>query len=320
MLSQVKGQDQAISFLRRQAEGKVGVPLLLVGEDGTGKRFASIQLAKETFCQEGKQETCGCADCHQIDKGVHPDLLILGSEAGKDIGINPVREMLEAALSHPSVAPVRIFILDGADKLTGPAANAILKTLEEPARSTRFVLLTETKNRVIPTIRSRCGEVIFERLPEDLVMQELLHFEEDNAKALVYARMAEGSLGRAIRYWGAGSLRLRDQVLSLIEQGLTGDVSSLFSQVDTMAQSLPFALRLMEQATHDIAMIDLPYARIYNVDAVDRIRSIAESFGAARFAKFRSNLNAVVLCHLRSPRLNLPFHIKTLFVTSFQGS
>lgn len=318
MLSKIRGQDSALSFLRRVADGSSKIPLLLLGEDGTGKRFASIQLVTEMFCQEGKVDGCACADCHQIEKGVHPDLFILGSEGGKDIGIEPVRELLEAALSNPSMAPCRVFILDGVDRLTMPAANALLKTLEEPARTTRFVLLAENKARVIPTIRSRSGEVIFERLAEDLVMEELRRFEEDHTKALVYTRMAEGSLGRAIRYWGAGSLALRDQVLSLLELGLTGDVSSLFSQVDAMSQSLPLALRFMEQATHDIAMIHLDATRIYNVDAHERITAICQQISADSFKRFRFKLNEVLLRSSRT-RINLAFHVKTLFVDAFQG-
>jgi DNA polymerase-3 subunit delta' len=316
MLSAVKGQDRALSYLRRVAEGST-VPLLLVGEEGTGKRFASMQLAKEMFCQAGKSEDCPCVDCHQIDKGIHPDLLVVSPEDGKDIGIDVVRGVLERAMSNPSMAPARLFILDGADRMTMPAANALLKTLEEPSSKTRFVLLAESRLKVIPTIRSRCGEVLFERMAENLVIAGLQYFEKDHTKALVYGRMAEGSLGRALRLWGSGSLRLRDQVLALIELGLTGDVSPLFSQVDSMSQSLPFALRLMEQATHDIVMVHLDPDRIYNVDARDRIVAISRSFRAEAFHLFKSKLSQLILRHARS-RINLPFHVKTLFVEAFQ--
>jgi len=319
MLSAVRGQGNALPFLRRLAEGKAISPLLLVGEEGTGKRFASIQLAKEMLCQESKVENCPCANCYQIDKAVHPDILILSPEDGKEIGIAPVREMIEQALLNPLMGSVRFFIVDGVDRMTMPAANAILKTLEEPHHTTRFLLLAELKTKVIPTIRSRCGEVIFERLTEDLVMAGLQRFEKDDAKALVYARMAEGSLGRAIRLWGSGSLRLRDQVLSLIELGLTGDVSPLFSQVDSMSQSLPFALRLMAHATHDIAMIRVDPTRIYNVDAHERVATIARTINVDAFHRFRAGLNTLLLRQERT-RINLPFHVKTLFIDAFQGS
>jgi len=150
-------------------------------------------------------------------------------------------------------------------------------------------------------------------------MAGLQRFEKDDAKALVYARMAEGSLGRAIRLWGSGSLRLRDQVLSLIELGLTGDVSPLFSQVDSMSQSLPFALRLMAHATHDIAMIRVDPTRIYNVDAHERVATIARTINVDAFHRFRAGLNTLLLRQERT-RINLPFHVKTLFIDAFQGS
>jgi DNA polymerase-3 subunit delta' len=319
MLKEVHGQDHALLFLKRVATLEPSMPLLLIGEEGTGRRFACTHLAKEAFCSGTKEPGCTCIDCVQIGQHVHPDFIVLTPEGDKDIGIDAIRDVLEQATSYPSMAPVKMFVLDGADRLTVPAANALLKTLEEPPRTTRFLLLAEKFARVLPTIRSRCGRINFARLPEAVISTEVSRFEKNDAKALVYARIADGSIGRAVRHWGAGSLRQRDQVLTWIELALSGDFSSLFSQVDTMNQHLSSLLRFLDQVIHDLLMVRVDPTRMINVDASERLSEISSRMSDQNIQRLRSGALLVGERASRA-RINLAFHVKTLFLEAFQGN
>ena len=134
MLDEVQGQEDGVRHLRRVVAGQLVSPLLLVGEEGTGRRFATLQAIREMFCTGTRRPDCSCPDCIQVTAGAHPDLMIVEA-TDKDIGIDSIRDALERAGSFPAVAPVRVFLIDGADRMTVPAANALLKTLEEIGRA-----------------------------------------------------------------------------------------------------------------------------------------------------------------------------------------
>jgi DNA polymerase-3 subunit delta' len=251
---------------------------------------------------------------------VHLDFKVVSPADGKDIGIDAMREVIETAGISPTTAPLRLFVIDGADRMTSAAANALLKTLEEPPETSRFFLLAEQMQRVIPTIRSRCGKVPFSRLPESVVVAELSKFERDNTKALVYARMADGSLGRATRYWGAGRLRTRDQAWTLLEQGFSGDLSSLFSAVDAVTQDIPLVLRFLELILHDFLMIHHEPGRIVNVDLADKINALASEGVLVKALPRLLTGTRVIRDRMRASKINAAFHMKTLFVEAFSGN
>jgi DNA polymerase-3 subunit delta' len=316
MLSEVYGQDSAIPRLRRLTEKDVACALLIDGEEGTGRRFATTQAIKEALCSGTHEVGCTCYDCTQIDRGTHPDVTVVVPEGDKDLGIDAIRDLIEISKSYPSMSALRFFVIDGADRLTSAASNALLKTLEQPPPTSRFVLLTENYRDVMPTIRSRCGRITFSRLSENIVLSLLQRFESDPTKALVCARIADGSIGRAIRYWGSGRLHLRDQVLSLLELGLMGDLSSLFSKIEGIGQSLSLALRFLDQLLYDLLIMQYDTSRMINVDVVERLAAIRPKLTRTAEQKLVSGLRQIV-SRSRIGKINTAFHLKTLFVDTF---
>lgn len=310
MLSEVKGQSEGVRYLRRVVEGRVSSPLLLVGPEGVGRRFAVLAAAKEEFSASG-----GSAyHVAQIVRGIHPDVITIQSEDGvKDIGIGEIRDLLETVESYPSSAPKRYVILDGADKLTDAAANALLKTLEEPPATTRFFLLAQNARSVIPTIRSRCGEIRFAPLPERFLVDFLCEHTEDAGKALVYARISNGSVGRALQYLGSGRLTLRDEMLSLLKLGLGGDLSSLFSAVGK-ATNLRLGLHFLEHILHDLVMLPYNANALTNQDIAQELAVLRPRLGEKRLWALVDAVHGVG--HL-SPSMNLAFHVKSAFATIF---
>lgn len=310
MLADVQGQDEGVLFLRRFVEGKLTSPLLLVGEAGVGRCFSVVQAVKEVFCSAGRESGCACLDCVQVDQRTHSDFTLLTPEAeDKDIGVAAIREIVDLANSWPSQAPWRVVVIDGADHMTVAAANALLKTLESPPARTTFFLLTENYGKVLPTIRSRCGKVPYRTLPEGLVLSKLSEFETDPAKALVYARMGEGSIGRAIHYWGSGRLGLRDRVYTLLQLGLSRDIASLFSLVDGMAPELKLGLRLLDQLLYDILMIPYDSTRLINQDLADGVELMRQEAALNVWVELSAGVGAM---RNHGSRIHRPFHLKTL--------
>lgn len=309
MLSKVQGQDEGVRFLRRAVEDKFTSPLLLVGAEGVGKKFSVLEAAKEAFSLDDPEDDF---HCRQVDQGVHPDLRVLAPEPGKDIGVDAIREVLEECRSFPLHTKVRFFLIDGADRLTTAAANALLKTLEEPPRISRFFLLAERLDAVLPTITSRCGVIRYRSLSEPFILAEIQRFEQDPTKALVYTRLAEGSVGRAVGFWGSGRLRLRDQVLAILKPDLLTNVADLFSSVDALGDDLVLGLNFLEHLLFDLTMIDHAPSRMTNLDVQESIQDLRKFWTDQRLQKTSMGLRSIQEYQRRHVKIQLSVHVKSL--------
>lgn len=309
MLSKVKEQNEAVSLLQRVVSGALVTPCLLIGPEGVGKRMAVTETAKERFSLSGS------ADQHiaQISGNCHPDFRIVGG--AEDIGVDDIREVVASTAAFPSSAPVRFIVIDGADRMTLAAADALLKTLEEPHATTQFFLLTSDVSRVSGTIRSRCGEIRFNPLSEALILQAVQQQTDDPTKALVYSRISEGSIGRALQYLGSGRLALRDSMLGLVRKGLAGDVSSLFEAVDKV-NNLQLGLRFLAQIVRDLTLVPYDPNRVLNIDVVREIEQLRQRMSDAKLVGLQKGVGAL---QRLSPSMNLSFHTKTALVSALVG-
>lgn len=317
MLADVQGQEEGVYFLRRIADRSYSSPLILLGDAGVGRRYAVHQLAQEIFCEGSRAKGCDCFHCTQLGEGTHPDFTVVSPEEDKEIKIDQIRELIEQSGAFPSMAPLKLILVDGADRMNSAAANALLKTLEEPPSAVRFFLTAEQPNRVIPTLLSRCGRVRFRALPEAFVHKTVSEVESDSNKALVYARMGEGSVGKALLYWGSGRIGLRDKVFSLIAAGVQRDLSSIFSTITSLEKELPLALRFLEQLLHDLLIIRHESSRMINIDLAESLRKTSEKLSTASWTKLSAGTRTLNSRIRGSLRINLAFHVQALFVESF---
>lgn len=167
-----------------------------VGLPGIGKKQLALALTRAANCQSGAQGQAFCCDsctsCLKIEKGNHPDIHILKpNEKTNTIKIEDVRELQHQLAYAPYEAKHRFFIIDDAHCLTTSAANALLKSLEEPAPHTSFILITPSAKKLLPTVISRCQKVSF----SPLNTTEIEKFIQGNG---LLARLAQGSIGRAL--------------------------------------------------------------------------------------------------------------------------
>ena len=320
VLDEVREQPEGVRILRRVVERKFVSPLLLVGDEGTGRRFSVIQAVKEIFCTGTKAAGCPCSDCAQIDFGSHPDLIVVLPDNG-EIKVGSVRDMLDASLSVPMLAPLKVIIIDGVDKMNAASGNALLKTLEEPPPQVRFFLLAESAAKILPTIKSRCGLVQYRPLPEPFIQSVLQRSDDDFKKSLVIARMSEGSVGRAVQYLGAGRLALRDKVFSFLRLALEKNVPGLFSSVDSAEKELPLALRFLEQLVHDVIMVRTQPSRVIHDDLRDDLGRMRDQTKLELWHKLldevRELRERVATRVARATDKAFPFHVKNLFAQTF---
>ena len=170
----LQGQERAVAQLRRSIErSRVPHAYLFSGPPGAPLADAALALAMALSCQRTPGEGCDadpdamrgamCDACAKIASGIHPDVVTLVREgAAQIVPIENVRNQVIARVGFPPhEGAIRVFIVEEATAMAPPAANALLKTLEEPPSRTLFVLCTTAPDQLLPTIRSRCQRVRF---------------------------------------------------------------------------------------------------------------------------------------------------------------
>ncbi len=199
-LSPVEMEEGLARLFRRPAPPHA---LLLVGEEGVGKRTLAYAFAAAWMClSRTPAGHCGaCAACLRwSDEGQHPDLRVLRPDPDQ-IKIDSVRETRQWMNFAPAVAPFRFVILQEAHQLNPAAANALLKMLEEPPDGYAFLLTATATDLLLPTIRSRCRIIRLAPMPTELLaarLQARYRLESEQVHRL--ASLAEGVPGRAIRW------------------------------------------------------------------------------------------------------------------------
>jgi DNA polymerase-3 subunit delta' len=201
-LSEILGQEGAVETLRRAlAGGKLAQAYLFVGLEGVGKATTARALCAALNCLERPGEGCDrCEACRKLAEGTHPDLMRLEPD-GASIKIAEVRALEEHLVYPPHEGRHRVVLIDGADRFTDSAANALLKSVEEPRPRTLFVLATSAVHRVVPTLISRCQRVRFRPLERDAVLAILARqgSESPEPARQAAAALAGGSAGRALK-------------------------------------------------------------------------------------------------------------------------
>jgi DNA polymerase-3 subunit gamma/tau len=242
LFEELVGQEHIAGTIRNAiAKGRVGHAYLFSGPRGIGKTSAARIFAKAMNCEQGPTPSpCGrCVFCREITEGRALDLVEIDGASNRRI--DEVRQLRENVRFVPSSAKYKIYIVDEVHMLTTEAFNALLKTLEEPPEHVIFIFATTEVNKVPHTIRSRCQQFVFKRIPIPRIIEVLKRISEDLAveaeeNALFWiSRSAQGSmrdaesiLDQMISYCAGNPIREQDVFTVL---GLPGyDVYHRFAE------------------------------------------------------------------------------------------
>jgi len=304
-LSAIEGQDAALRVLRRAlAAERLGQAYLFVGPSGVGKQLTALSLARTALCerrdpaQAGGGDACEqCESCRRIRQGVHPDVRVFAprDEGKRNLQVEYVRNEI---LPYTKFAPFeakRAFVIFPEADVSFPvehpeAANALLKTLEEPRSQVHFVLTSERPDRLLSTIRSRCQRLRFARLSPTTIEAILAAQGVDEATRKTAAGLAGGRADRALVLADAQrAQQLLDTALridALIEARGGGELLDI---ADALAKASDRALVLETLRTfyRDVALhgLGMPASALAFAHEHARIAQTAEKLSAAGAAE-----------------------------------
>jgi DNA polymerase III subunit delta' len=300
------GQKKALELFESSLQRKRAAhAYLLVGPAHVGKMTLARDVAMGLNCQRGVPPCGECSSCRRIASGTHCDVQIIGIGRNADgkqqteIGIEEIRQVQHSANLPPFEGKCKVYIVDGAEFLSTEAANCLLKTLEEPAPTVVFILLTAREELLPLTVVSRCQRIELVQLPSAQAESALIEkWSVEPQRARLLARLSHGRLGWAVNATDQGWLDRHnedmDELIATIEADIEGRfayAAQLATEFSQSRDTVQDKLGLFLDWWHDVLLVKTGLGDA--VVNVDRTESLGNMAAGLNLEEIRSCIAAV---------------------------
>ena len=312
MFDELTGNARVKESLKRMiTSDRLPGALLFAGEEGVGKKRFALEVARALNCRTPKNgEACGvCSSCTRIVKlnyperedadewtqiiwTDHPDVGLVVAPK-RVLRVEQMRQIEKEANFRPFEGKARVFLIDEADKLNDASANALLKVLEEPPRTSHLILITARPAMLLPTILSRCQMIRFAPLAPQEIESYLIKKEgADKKTAHLRARAAGGSIGRALAGDMVTFTSQRKAMLGVLNAlVMTRDRAQLLRSAEQLNEAqykeeFEERLDVLETLIRDAWMLSLGVKQdlVVNADLLPELDKLSKQLDAARAA------------------------------------
>lgn len=288
-----KNWDQLVSRIKNNSMPHA---LLLTGARGLGKLQFAKQLSGLLLCEKNADKMCGeCRSCQLFNAGNHPDFeLLQPEEVGKAIKIDQIRYAIMSSQHTSQQGGFRIIVIEPADQMNISAANALLKTLEEPPGDCIIILVSSKAHNLPATILSRCQKIVF-NLPkfdeakvwlENKLQLKSQEVSKSNMTDLLLAH-ADGAPLKALELFESESYRNIDKLINDFMDVYWKKLDAIKFAADYLKVELPFILLHLMNSIADILKIKFQVNdKIINHSKLQLFRDIAENISVTKLFAF----------------------------------
>jgi len=309
MFEDLTGNARVKGILKRMlVSDRLPGAMLFTGEEGIGKKLFALEIARALNCRTPRDhEACGvCSSCVRIRKlnyptrddadewtqiiwTDHPDVGLVVAPR-RVLRVEQMRQIEKEANFRPYEGKARVFLIDEADKLNDASANALLKVLEEPPKTSHLILITARPAMLLPTILSRCQMIRFSPLTPDEIARYLIKNDIDAKTARLRARAAGGSMGRALSGDLVTFTSQRKAMLKVLNAlVLSDDRAQLLRSAEQLNEAqykdeFEERLDVLETLIRDAWMLSLGVdtSRIVNEDLSAELKEVAQKLDPSR--------------------------------------
>lgn len=292
----IVGHERPVRLLKSMlASDRLPHALLLSGPAGVGKRTLAMALARAVNCLDASpsEAPCNaCLSCRKIDRGAHPDVVELEPEGkAQKIKVDTVRELRSQIAFRPFEGRCKVFIIKQADRMQEEAANALLKTLEEPPPQSLLILTAPEESDLLTTIVSRCLRIklapLSRRTMEDWLIREK---GATGSLARLLASMAEGCLGKVMEMDAENIVAQRSRILNFVSKLNASNPAPALNWASETAgddESWALTFTLLRFLYRDLMIMTGggSDAHLINEDIVEIMSGIAAGCDSLRFSR-----------------------------------
>lgn len=304
----ISGQEMSIRvFGRMMKKGLLAHAYLLVGASGAGKEALAFSLAKMILCErpylgEDLPSPCGnCAGCIKFKHKTHPDIEILKPQ-GAMIKLDQILDLQRALSFFPLDSQRRVCLILDAQKISLPAANALLKTLEEPPSGNHLILTATSVRTLLPTIVSRCQVIPCEGLSVSALMERIKEERlcpSDSAQFL--ACFSEGSISKTKDLLEQNVFSMREDLFEFLKSRREKALLMLFvlsKRISNKQENILLAVQVIRTFLRDLMILkglqrkdgkepkELSTQILFNPDYENELQAISHRFSSQDMAEY----------------------------------
>lgn len=304
----------------QQDQGRLPHALLLCGHQGMGKHAFARSLAQVLLClQPVGGLACGhCKSCELLSSSTHPDLVHLcPEESGKAIKVDQVRDLTHFLHSTAQQGGYRVVIVDPAESMNVNAANALLKSLEEPGQRTLIMLISHQPGQLMPTIRSRCQRIDFPAPKHEHAVDWLVgRLSLPPEKAAQLLSIAQDAPLLAVKYQEEGLTSLRADLMKGLVDILKARATPLELADKLQKQDLLLITGWVYSVLVDIVRLQTASeaAKITNTDMEKMLSAVAKKADVAALFVLIDQLQAERVGLMERHNPNRQLLLETLFM------
>lgn len=314
--SDIIGHDRPKALLQAALRhDRIAHAYLFHGDDGIGKRLVAVRFAQAINCEAGDgMDACGsCRSCAQIEARTHPDFFVIEPDRtlpNPVIKIEQVRELEQQIVYQPLVARKRIILIDEADRMSLSAANALLKTLEEPPDHSVLLLVSSRPSALPATVRSRCQSLRFAPPARAQVEAALIARRGiAPADARLLAATSQARLGAALAMDPTATRAADDELSALASPETLRSASAVLTAAEALHKSDrgPEVLDWLAQWVRDLLLVSVGAEEdhLIHADRLPRLKATARGVPTERLAALLDEIDTFQ----RSAGRNLNFQM-----------